>query len=218
MIKINEAVPYFNRVEHKYGKDTVDRLIQGDLDIPNLPDVLENLKLTCNIKAPITFWTKMMSITDFTDCEPFETLSRTDTPIFMTADSGFLTAADFGWDNNQGDGILTFRSMALDSINSRIRTLKRLRGDTKEIPGKEAAIKKLTKSIIDDMPCSYLIENTVSVNYRSLNGLYRLYKIYKDDCNLPEIREFNEFLEQLPYSIYITADLSTSLNKSIGLA
>lgn len=151
---------------------------------------MRQITTSIQIQAPMTWWW------DFDTYKVATT--RNSTSRMHTLMNRRFEWDDFGWDRVIPEDTLILRNMILDSLNMR-------RNQWKDIVATSGAshpdAKALWRSIIDDLPESYLFESTWTGSYQTLRGMYHSREGHKQ-VEFDILRQY--IADNFPCSEFIT--------------
>ena len=179
-----ELLPVIGFVLGEADKALALRLIRAGSDHSKF---MRQIGFIADITAPMTWWW------DFDTYKVSTTKNSTSRMHKLGARS--LTREDFGWETAD-DASEKLRGAIISDLNGRIEKWKELKGVSPE----EA--KLLWRSIIDDLPQSYMFKATWSGNYQILRNIWFSRKGHKQ----VEFDMFRKVIESLPYSQLITCE------------
>jgi hypothetical protein len=166
-------------------KDLALRLVRAGTDHSKF---MRQIGFIADITAPMTWWWDM-------DTYKVATVKNSTSRMHKLG-SRRLTREDMGWDE-MDDETETFRNMLLDNLNNRITEWRKVKGD-KTLD--QTVVRMMWRSIIDDLPQSYMFLATWSGNYQILRNIY----FSREGHKQVEFDAFRALIERLPYSELIT--------------
>lgn len=144
---------------------------------------LRQIFISMNITAPLYWWKEM-------DTYKIGTTANS-TSTMHTLHKRKLTVEDFSFDDKENEMVLKL----VEYLNSLIEEF-----NIKKQQRQEDEAKKVWRTLIQLLPCSFNQMRTWTANYEVLRNIYHQRKNHK----LQEWRDFCSVLETLPYAEFIT--------------